>query len=261
MAENDFSTLKERFSVYADAFISESEDPGPFVLKKEHTFRVCRNIRDIAESIGLCTADLLMAETAALFHDIGRFRQFKEYGTFVDAMSENHALLGCRVIDENHLLKGYEAGKAKRIKDAVWYHNMYAPPEGIDESTLLLTRLLRDADKLDILDVVTRQYLSGDNEQNNYVILYLKDDGDVSPALLEDLFQKRVADGTNVKRLNDLKILQVSWIFDLNFDAAIEKTIANGYMDKIFSTMPASEDLNHAKTFIDSYIAEKINRQ
>lgn len=261
MAENDFDTLKERFSVYADMFITESDDSGPFVLKKEHTFRVCRNIREIAESIGLCTAELLMAETAALFHDIGRFRQFREYGTFVDAMSENHALLGCRVIDENRLLTGFGDREKKRIRDAVFSHNMYAPPEGMDQPTLLLTRLLRDADKLDILDLVTRQYLSGDSEQNRYVVLYLTDDGNVSPDLLEDLFQKRVADGSNVKRLNDLKLLQISWIFDLNFKVSLQKTITNGYMEKIFSTMPASESINHAKIFIDSYITEQMSRQ
>ncbi|MCF8045525.1 MAG: HD domain-containing protein [Desulfarculaceae bacterium] len=261
MAEFDFDILKEKFSAYADGFIAESEDPGPFLLKKEHTFRVCRNIRRIAAGIDCCSKDLLPAETAALFHDIGRFRQFREYGTFVDAVSENHALLSCRVIDENNLLDGYGAEEKKRIKDAVFYHNMYAPPNGIDDSTLLLTRLLRDADKLDILDVVTRRYLSGDNEQSNYVILYLTDDGKVSPALLEDLFEKRVITGSKVERLNDLKLLQISWIFDLNFDASIQTTITNGYMEKIFSTMPQSDDLIHAKSFIDSYISEKIHRQ
>jgi len=259
MTENDFHTLKERFSAYADTFIDESENAGPFVLKKEHTFRVCQNIRTIAKSIPLCSKDLLKAETAALFHDIGRFRQFKEHGTFVDSMSENHALLSCRVIDEQRLLDGYGTREAKQIRDAVFYHNMYQPPAGLDEPTSEVTKLLRDADKLDILDVVTRRYLSGENEHDRYVILYLTDDGEISPGLLEDLFQRRVADGSKVKRLNDLKLLQISWIFDLNFDVSIQETIEKGYMEKIFSTMPASDDLNHAKTFIDSHTAEKLH--
>lgn len=261
MTQNDFNTLKESFSAYADAFIYESEDAGPFILKKEHTFRVCQNIRMIAESITLCSKDLLMAETAALFHDIGRFRQFKEYATFVDSMSENHALLSCQVIDGQRLLDGYGREEAKQIRDAVFYHNMYRPPAGLDEPTSCLTKILRDADKLDILDVVTRRYLSEENDHDSYVILYLADDGKISPGLLEDLFQRRVADGSKVKRLNDLKLLQISWIFDLNFDVSIQKTIEKGYMEKIFSTMPASDDLNHAKTFIDSYTAEKIHCQ
>ncbi len=261
MAVNNCNQLKDRFSAYADTFITESENAGPFVLKKEHTFRVCRNSREIAETIGLCGKDLLMAETAALFHDIGRFPQFLEYGTFVDAVSANHAALSCRVIDEKKFLDGWDPEEKKRIKDAVFYHNMYAPPAGIEEATLLLTELLRDADKLDILDVITRRYLSVDKEADNYIYLYLKDDGNVSTDILEDLFQRRAADGSNVQRLNDLKLLQASWIFDLNFDVSIQKTIANGYMEKIFSSMPESDELNHAKTIIDWYIAEKTGRQ
>ena len=50
--------------------------------------------------------DLLLAKTAALFHDIGRFPQWKHYSTFVDSVSEDHALLGLEVLSRH---KGFEA--------------------------------------------------------------------------------------------------------------------------------------------------------
>ncbi|MFO7753351.1 MAG: HD domain-containing protein [Desulfobacteraceae bacterium] len=258
MTENEFSRIKAEFSAYADGFISRADDPAPFVLKKEHSLRVCRNVNDICQSIRLSSKEFNAAKISGLLHDIGRFRQFKNYGTFVDSLSENHAALGCRVIKENHLLDRYDDNDQKRIMDAVFYHNMYKPPQEIQENTLLLTRILRDADKLDILEVMTRQYLAGEGKQDSYVILNLPDDGNISAGLMDDIFQKRVADGSRVKRLNDLKLLQISWIFDLNFEESIIKTKENRYMEKIFSTMPATDQLNNAKTFIKSYISKKM---
>lgn len=35
-----------------------------------------------------------------LFHDVGRFYQFTVYRTFNDALSENHAKLGLKVIKD-----------------------------------------------------------------------------------------------------------------------------------------------------------------
>ena len=87
--------LKNRFEQYVKQFAS----PDPNIqaaldLKQAHTRRVCEAIVDIGE-------DLLMAEATALLHDIGRFEQFRRYKTFSDARSENHALLGVKVIQEN----------------------------------------------------------------------------------------------------------------------------------------------------------------
>jgi putative nucleotidyltransferase with HDIG domain len=47
---------------------------------------------------------LELAETIALFHDIGRFEQFKTYGTFDDRASENHATIGLKVLKATDIL-------------------------------------------------------------------------------------------------------------------------------------------------------------
>ena len=45
-----------------------------------------------------------LALLCALFHDIGRFEQLKQYDTFLDHKSVDHASLSCRVLRENHVL-------------------------------------------------------------------------------------------------------------------------------------------------------------
>ena len=42
-----------------------------------------------------------IAEAVALLHDVGRFEQYKRYGTFNDRKSVNHAALGVEIMKKN----------------------------------------------------------------------------------------------------------------------------------------------------------------
>ncbi len=107
MTPEDLGTLKERFSQYSETCISAAEDPGPYVLKRDHTRRVCEEILALGRQLELPRTDFLLAEAAALLHDVGRFRQLKKYGTFVDQHSVNHARLGLMVIREQQWLASF----------------------------------------------------------------------------------------------------------------------------------------------------------
>jgi len=66
--------------------------------------RVCDNIVMIGGKLDMSKHDLIIAETTALFHDLGRFKQFKDYGTFNDMLSEDHARLGLREMAAHKVL-------------------------------------------------------------------------------------------------------------------------------------------------------------
>ena len=53
-------------------------------LKIEHTYRVSMLCEEIGVSLGLCEEDLSLAWLLGMLHDIGRFEQLKNYGTFID---------------------------------------------------------------------------------------------------------------------------------------------------------------------------------
>ncbi|MCJ7615457.1 MAG: HD domain-containing protein, partial [Desulfobacterales bacterium] len=97
MTRNDLNHLKTWFTEYVSNFYSDDPDYNHLIrLKEEHTIRVCRNIAMLGKELGLSDQDMVLAETIALFHDIGRFKQYKTYRTFSDFVSENHAMLGLR---------------------------------------------------------------------------------------------------------------------------------------------------------------------
>jgi HD superfamily phosphodiesterase len=108
MKKEDFLNLKAWFKDYVRSFHSEDTLILQNVrLKEEHTSRVCENSSRIAISEKLDEEDYYLAVTIALLHDIGRFEQISKYKTFHDSESENHALLGVRVLRSAGVLSFY----------------------------------------------------------------------------------------------------------------------------------------------------------
>ncbi len=246
MNTSALDTLKQQFSDYATTFIDPGTDTGPHVLKRDHTFRVCGEIVGIGEALGLSEPDLILAQAIALLHDIGRFEQFKRYGTFLDAASANHALLGVEVIKAQHLLAPLPPEERRLIIDAVRFHNAADLPGDRDDRTLFFMALIRDADKLDIWQVVIDHYLDHGKKSGKFIELGLEDRGGYSPGAFQALFQRRFVRSAAIEQLNDFKLMQISWVFDLNFAPTFERVKARQYIEKIASTMPQCPELSTA---------------
>lgn len=111
--QNLLPEVQAWFSEYVHRF--DSDDPivqESMDLKAEHTRRVCEAVQDIGRSLHLSERDLCLAEISGLLHDIGRFEQYRQYRTFADYRSENHATLGVKVIRESRVLDGLEPADA-----------------------------------------------------------------------------------------------------------------------------------------------------
>ena len=93
MSNADFDALKNRFREYAVSFAdSPGKVPQAMQLKIGHTFDVC-SITDYITEKERSVFDArgrYLARLAALFHDVSRFKQYKEFQTFRDADSFDH---------------------------------------------------------------------------------------------------------------------------------------------------------------------------
>ncbi|MDD3225510.1 MAG: HD domain-containing protein [Clostridium sp.] len=141
MQNLDIKYFYKWFDNYSKRFYCSNEFINENIrLKREHTKRVCDNANMISNALNLCKKDKDIAEIAALFHDIGRFEQFKRYQTFNDKISENHALLGVRVLNENNILADLDSKTQEYILKAVEYHNMYKMPETKGEKLITFAK-------------------------------------------------------------------------------------------------------------------------
>ena len=231
--------LKNRFEQYVKQFASPDPNmQAALDFKQSHTRRVCEAIVDIGEAEGLTGEDLFMAEATALLHDIGRFEQFKRYKTFSDARSENHALLGVKVIQKTAILGGIDSETAQTIVRAVKSHNLPSLPVRANGRDLFFMKLLRDADKVDIWGVVTNYYREARQERNLIMELNFPDTPDISDAVCRSLMKGGIVQMKDIGTLNDFKLLQMGWIYDVNFRRTFQIVREKGYLEKIRAALP-----------------------
>ncbi len=229
---------KSWFGQYTQGFlIDEPEFDQNIILKREHTYRVCDEMVSLCESIGLAGDLARAAEISALLHDIGRFEQYRTYKTFVDKQSENHAELGLKIIDRLELVDGLAKETQQLIKVAIGNHNRVTISDKLVENELLFAKLLRDADKLDIWKVVTDYYKRSKFERNRAIELHLPDEDAVSEKVFSDLVGGHIINSSDLKTLNDFKILQLAWVFDLNFAHSRNEFVARDYLNLIAGTI------------------------
>jgi hypothetical protein len=231
--------LKSWFEDYTCKF--SSDDPlfqENIDLKIGHTRRVCEAILDIGGSLNLSKEDLCMAEASALLHDIGRFEQYRKYSTFSDYRSEDHAVLGVKIIKDNRILDQLDPDKVGIILRIIGYHNRSSLPFGEEERCLFFLKLLRDADKVDIWRVVTDYYQNAGNKRNQTIELDLPDTERISDPVYNALIKGELAQMSDFKTLNDFKLLQIGWIFDVNFRRTFQIIRERGYLEKIRSALP-----------------------
>ena len=231
--------LKTWFADYVRCFDSPDPDVQKNMdLKSLHTRRVCENILDIGRSLDLSPPDLMVSEICALLHDIGRFEQYRQYRTFVDKKSENHAALGVKIIKENRILDGLDPTLANIIFRAVACHNRLRVPTDGNAQFLMILKMLRDADKLDIWRVLTEYYQSSSNNRNQAIELDLPDNDEISDPICEALMQGGPVQMTDLRTLNDFKLLQIGWVYDVTFPRTFQIILEKEYLEAIRKALP-----------------------
>ena len=130
MNQIDLEHLKKWFADYVAGFYTENPDNNSTIrLKEKHTERVCENMLLLGKDLGLSDEEMVLTETMALFHDVGRFKQYTECGTFKDVDSENHALLGLRELAAYNVLDICTKIERKWITKAIASHNAVTIPK------------------------------------------------------------------------------------------------------------------------------------
>ena len=108
--------FKEWFEQYAHSFLTGNSDfDQGFELKIIHTKKVCSEIIELCKSLSLDESKTNIAFVIALFHDLGRFEQYKNYQTYNDSISINHAALGIQILKEKRILKNLDSEIKKII--------------------------------------------------------------------------------------------------------------------------------------------------
>jgi len=212
MEKDTYQYFRKWFSQYVRSFYSDD----PYIaqnikLKEYHSLRVCQNASLICGSEQLPDDELYLAMTIALFHDIGRFEQFQKYRTFKDSESENHALLSVNILKSEKVLSSLTSEEQEMIFTAISHHNAKKLPQNLNRECLFHCRLVRDADKLDILKVLDDHYSIKDKSPNPALELGLPDIPEYSHYMVDDILNNRISSTAGVRTCNDLRLSRLAW--------------------------------------------------
>lgn len=254
-----FGKLKAWYDGYVASFTSSDTALADAVLlKKEHTNRVCREMELLCDAIELGGHERMLAVTVALLHDVARFEQFRQYRTFSDRRSVNHAELGLTIIGTEHLLAELAAEDVARVRNAVRYHNAVAIPATLTPDITRYCQLIRDADKLDIYSIALDHYINPNPARSETVQVGIPDGETVSEEVCASVMRREFIEYSRIKTLADFKIIQLGWVFDLNFIHSIRCVKERGIVEKIEKVLPAVPPVREIVAFVTDYIDSRL---
>jgi hypothetical protein len=143
------------------------------------------------------------------------------------------------------------------IINTVRFHNAFEVPSLEDQQNVLFLKLIRDADKLDIWRIFAEYFEGPEDQQTSAVGLGLPDLPDYSKAVLSCLYEKKLATLSGVNTLNDFKLMQLSWVYDLNFRHSFRLMAERAYIQKIAAALPQTEEIAGAISIIKKFVHEK----
>jgi hypothetical protein len=253
----DLAQLRAWFASWCASFRTPDEElQRNFDLKELHTRNVCQAALLIAQ--GGSASRLMLAEVAAICHDLGRFPQFRDFRTFKDSESINHAHLSARIIKEHDLLDFLPQNQRDAVTLAVRLHNAFEVPAGLAPETEELLRLLRDADKLDIWRVFIDYFYAPEAKRASGAGLGFPDLPFCSPEVLAAVGAQQMVQLSIMKSLNDFKMLQLSWIYDINFATTLRLIKERGVVEQLAATLPREQAVLDVVGRVQGYLERRL---
>lgn len=243
----DYDSLEKKFEQYTSSIIDTCHNEHKIAMefKKIHSQKVAEIAFNISQYIFQFPEHKDYARICGLFHDVSRFVQLREYGTFIDSKSFDHGDMSAKIVGESKWLESLPEADLKAILHAIKYHNKLEIPQVEDELTMHLSQIIRDADKIESMISIAEYYSDNDAEKSSAIEMSLPDNEDVSPEVLESLRNFKMVDYSTIKTLNDFKLLKISWVFDINYPISYAFLLDSKCLEKMFSTIKnPSEELS-----------------
>ena len=240
----------EEFKKYTKDYLEYGK---MMTLKINHTFRVVENCEKIAKSLNMSNEEIEVAKIIGLLHDIGRFEQWKKYNNFRDYETVDHAELGIEILKENNYIRKYiEDDKYDDIiLTSIKYHNKLTIPDNLTEEERKFAKLIRDADKIDIL------YLYIDKE------IDLELDNEFTEDTYKTLLEGKIVSRPSLKTKTDRLSVALGFIFDINYQYSFKDLKEKDYYNQIIDYYKNKLDndkfknqLEEIRKVINNYIEE-----
>lgn len=223
--------MNANFDIFDKYFMGFDIEDKMIQFKYNHSYRVLHQSDEISFTLNLDEDDNYLACLIGLLHDIGRFSQWTKNKSFNDELLD-HAQLGCAILFSEGKIKDYDVQESdyEIIKKAILNHNKFKIDDDLTIREKLHSKIIRDADKIDIL------YSYSEN------ILKLEtDNSTISDEVHNEFFKHEIIDIRKCKTLNEKAGAFFASIYDLNYDYSKGFIMDKNYVTKIFNSLDNKE--------------------
>ena len=237
--------MNENFDIFDEFVMKYDMNIDMIAYKYNHSYRTVHQAEEIARSINLSEEDKELASLIALLHDIARFKQWTEYKTF------DHGDEAIKILFDEKEIEKYNVDKKDYdiIKKAIKYHNkLEYNEEELNEKEKLHAKIIRDADKIDIIYSFSTQRL-----------LEIKSDGSpISDKVSEKIKNHKLVNKEDIVTKNDRVIMELALVYDLNFKYSLEKVYKENYLGKMIESFENKELFEPFIKEINEYMKGEI---
>ena len=261
----DRERVKQAFQEYTGRYDIHDEK---IRLKVEHTYRVAdiseqiadildeilavhgekdngkrrEKVLSILQKVGLSEEDIALAWLIGMLHDIGRFEQLRRFHTFVDSQSIDHAHFGVELLFQDGLLARFVDNSGENeelIKKAIYWHSAFRIDPQLNDREMLFAKVIRDADKIDILKVATDFPLEEIyNVATEQIHAHL-----ITEEVMQQFRQKQAIFRDTKKVPIDNLVGHIALVFELEFPQSYEIVKEQGYLDRLLAFQSPNEGL------------------
>lgn len=233
---------KSEYEKYFKNFDTANEN---LLRKYYHSIRVMEYSIKIASSLNLPDELIEIIATAGLLHDIGRFEQWKNYQTYMDISSVDHAELGVEILKRDNYIKNYISDDkyANIIYKTIYEHNKNKISKNLSYAEEIFCKIIRDADKLDILET-----------QGNTI----QSDAICHREYFENIYNKQCCVNNKDDNEADRIIKMICFVYDINFQYSIQyikdKNIIHNKLQLLKNNCPEGIKLDEIEKELNNYL-------
>lgn len=212
-------------------------------LKYYHSIRVARLMMILAKKMNLSDEDIILAFKLGLCHDLGRFYEVVINGKF-NNLKFDHGAYSNKILYNDGFINYMDVNEHLLFRKAIYNHNKKNITNDLNYREELFTKLLRDIDKIDILNVMVT------HRKFNFSGMPTKE-------VLDSYYNGDAIDLKDIHNPSDSVVFYLGFFKNLYYELNKEFAIKYGYLDNFIDVVNIDKD----KEALFNEIIDKIDEE
>ena len=258
MTADDLEKIRTWFLSFAEQCMQCRPDCRDQLYPRlEHTLTVTEECRSLANDLGWSFNQIRIGEAIGLLHDTGRFSQYADFRTFVDANSVDHRRYGYDVVKKSGILDPLPPVEQRIILDSIRYHNLKGVRSRLQPESLPFIYLIHDADRIDrfritliLIQEITRTRL-----------LDIRLDGPLNQIILDKIFKRKTVPRKNISSTLDFYLFRLSSVFSIHYPHTFRRLHESGMFEEIVGKLPDKRIIHEAVDVMRSHLNKRAKEE